>query len=89
MDFNKKIMFFNYIILIRMFDCSFCFKSFPPQHLKDANFDKYHKGLENLCPDCYELHRKYYFQKNSIMDDLLDSWKKGKCKKQKGNNTFL
>ena len=43
-----------------MFDCSFCFKSFPPQQLTDANFDPYKKGLENLCPKCYELHRTYY-----------------------------
>ena len=72
-----------------MFDCSFCFKAFPPQQLKDANFDPYKKGLENLCPNCYELHRNYYFKKNTLMDEFIEGWKNGKKPLSKGNNTGL
>ena len=72
-----------------MFDCSFCFKSFPPQQLTDANFDPYKKGLENLCPKCYELHRTNYFNKNNKMDEFIESWKNGKKPLSKGNNTGL
>ena len=72
-----------------MIDCSFCFKSCNPQKLRDVNFDPYKKGLENLCPICYEKHRTLYFKKNSMMDEYIEQWKNGKKKLNKGNASIL
>ena len=73
-----------------MIECSFCFKKCKPYELRDADeFNKSNEALENLCPKCYEMHRKYYFQKNNFMNDFLEHWKKGHIPKNKGENTGL